>query len=173
MAAQQCTEEDDEYPPPAVVENLDSHTIPIGGVQNLKPRVYISHAEESSTYVQYLRGIMMKYHGYQQDDIFTLEEDSIGGLSATRNIRTLVKRCKKMIVVVSKNYTSSHWTTYEMAMILQNGNIANADIIPIICDDGSTENELPDEISILIPLHARDRHFIRRLGQSLEYSSNH
>jgi len=170
----QCTEEDDEYPPPIAIENLDSHTATIGAVQNLKPKVYISHAREASTYVNYLRDIMVKYHGYQTHDILTLEEDSIGGLSTTRNIRTLVERCKKMIVVVSKNYTNAHWTTYEMATILQSDsvNIADADIIPIISNDGSTVNELPDEISMLVPLHASDRSFIRRLGQSLEYSSN-
>ena len=173
--AVQCSEQDDEYPPPTVVaENLDPHDPPpVGGIQNTKPRVYISHTEESSTYVQYLRQILVKYLGYQQHEIASLEMDSIGGLSATKNIRTLVERSDKMIVVISKNYTNSHWSTYEMATILQSGDIAQADIIPIISDDGSTVDEVPDELSILIPLHASDKHFIRRLGQSLEYRSNH
>ena len=170
--AVQCSEQDDEYPPPTVVENLDPHDPPIGGIQNTKPKVYISHAEESSRYVQYLRRILENHLGYQQHEVLSLEGDSIGGLSTTQNIRTLVKRSEKMIVVISKDYTRSHWSPYEMATILQNGNIANADIIPIISDDGSTADELPDELSILIPLHAKDKHFIRRLRQSLEYSSN-
>lgn len=172
--AVQCSDREDEYPPATVVaENVDPHTAPLGGIQeNPKPRVYISHAEESSRYVRYLRDILMNQLGYQQNDIFSLEEDSVVGLSATRNIRMLVEKSKKMIVVVSKNYTESHWSTYEMATILQSGNIADADIIPIISDDGSTVDELPDELSILIPLHSQDRHFIKRLGQSLDYCSN-
>ena len=172
--AVQCTEQEDEYPSPAVVaENRDPHTAPFGGIQNTKPPVYISHSEESSRYVQYLERILVNHLGYQQNEILTLEKNSVVGLSSTKNIRGLVKRSKKMIVVISKDFTDSHWSHYEMATILQNGDIGNADIIPVISDDGSTEDELPDELSILIPLHANDKHFIKRLGQSLEYSSNH
>lgn len=172
--AVECTEQDDEYPPPtAVVENLDPHNPPFGGIQNTKPKVYISHADESSRYVEYLRRILLNHLGYQEHEVLSLEFDSIGGLTVTQNIRTLVERSKKMIVVISKDYVRSHWSPYEMATILQKGNIVNADIIPIISDDGSTIDQLPDELSILIPLHAKDKHFIRRLGQSLEYSSDH
>ena len=173
--AVQCTEREDEYPPPNVVENFNPHDPappPIGGVQNTKPKVYISHAKESLTYVKYLRRVLLNHLGYQEHEVLSLESDSIGGLTVIQNIRTLLDRSKKMIVVISKNYVRSHWSTYEMATILQKGNIANADIIPIISEDGSTADHLPDELSILIPLHAKDNHFIRRLGQSLEYSSN-
>lgn len=174
--AVQCTEQNDEYPPLTVVnENRDPHTAPVGGIQESKPRIYISHADDNMRYVEYLRGILENHLGYQPQNILTLETDSVIGLPTPRNIQTLVDRSDKMIVVVSKKYTASHWTTFEMATILQspNTNIANADIIPIISDDGSTVKELPDELSILIPLHSNDKHFIRRLGQSLEYSSNH
>ena len=172
--AVECTERDDEYPPPTVVvENIDPHDPPIGGIQSTKPKVYISHAEESSRYVQYLRRVLSNYLGYQQHEVLSLELDSIGGLTTTQNIRALVERSKKMIVVISKDFVRSHWSPYEMATILQKGNIANADIIPIISDDGSTIDQLPDELSILIPLHAKDKNFIRKLGQSLDYNSNH
>ena len=174
--AVKCTEEDDEYPPHIVVpDNFDPYTAEVGCTQeSSKPPVYISHADnpESLEYVKLLQNFLMKYLGYQQRDILTLETDSIVGQTVTKSITTLVQRSRKMIVVISKDYTKSHWTIYEMATILQKGDIANADIIPIICNDGSTVDDLPDELSILVPLHATDKNFIRRLGQSLEYNVN-
>lgn len=174
--AVQCSEPDEDYPPPLeVAENRDPHDAPIGGIQrNQKPRVYISHTKDSHslTYVKYLRDVLIIHLGYQEDDILSLETGSIVGVSVTTNITKLVKRSKKMIVVISKEYTSSTWTAFETAMILKEGDISNADIIPIISDDGSTEKDMPDELSILIPLHAKDKHFIKRLGQSLEYSNH-
>lgn len=174
--AVKCTEEDDEYPSHIVVpDNFDPYTAEVGCTQeSSKPTVYISHADDqvSLDLVEHLQDILMKYLGYQPHDILTLENDSIVGQTATKNISTLVKRSKKMIVVISKEYTKSHWTVYEMATIFHKGDIANADIIPIICNDGSTPDDLPDELSILVPLHANDRKFTRRLGQSLEYDVN-
>lgn len=177
--AVKCTEEDDEYPPHIVVpDNYDPYTAEVGcthGQESSKPLVYISHADNPETleYVKQLQDdVLMKYLGYRQCDILTLENNSIVGQTITKSIMTLVQRSKKMIVVISKEYTRSHWNAYEMATMLQKGDITNADIIPIICDDGSTVEDLPDELSILIPLHATDRNFIRRLGQSLDYNVN-
>ena len=146
-----------------------THIVPTCVQESSKPRVYISYAEESQEYVSRLQHILQTNLGYRQRDICTLESDSIPGLNVAQNIMNLVKTCKKLIIVISKNYTDSHWSNYEMATILDNGNIATADIIPIICNDGSTKNDLPDELCILIPLHANDRNFTRKLNQSLEY----
>jgi len=162
-----CTE--DELGQLVAATDGPTHVIPTCVQESSKPRVYISYAEESHEYVVQLQQILQTDLGYQQRDICTLENDSIPGLNVAQNIMNLVKTCRKLIIVVSKNYTDSHWSNYEMATILDNGNIATADIIPILCSDGSTRNDLPDELCILIPLHANDRNFTRKLNQSLEY----
>ena len=164
-----CTEDELGQPQELVSPTDQSPTHAVPTQESSKPRVYISYAEESQKYVEQLQHVLQVKLGYRPIDICTLESDSMPGATIAQNIMKLVKTCQKMIVVVSKNYADSHWSAYEMATILDSGNIATADIIPIICDDGSTRDDLPDELCILVPLRANDYYFSRKLNQSLEY----
>ena len=126
-----------------------------------RPTVFIDHVNESEKFI-FLENILQSHLGYQESDILTLKKCAVTHFDASSNIITLLEKSQRVIVVISKNYSAPHIVP-EILLIGK----AITSIIIIIGDDGTTDNDIPDDFSKFASLSYDDVKFIEKLEQFL------
>ena len=128
-----------------------------------KSVIYISYTDHASQWVR--SALKPMIDSWDIANVMLPERDMVAGKAISNERRRLIVEADKIIVVVSPDYYTSEWCSYELMHAIQNEpTLSRGRIIPILIDGCKL---LPRNMEVVVPLFAHEQDFNQRLKAAI------
>ena len=125
--------------------------------------MYVSYTDRMANWVRIVLKPLIE--SWQQSEVILHEDDMIPGFTVSGERQRLILQAHKVVLVVSRDYSTSQWCLYELQhAIQQEPALCRGRVIPILVDRCQS---LPSIVAGIVPLAEDDRNFNAKLRKNI------